>query len=693
MTNAFPRFLRRSAAVIAPIALANAALAQSPAAGGGPEPLTIGSKAPVPDIEKFVQGEAPAKWFEPGKVWVVEFWATWCGPCKVAMPHMSDLADKYGSKMVVVGVSDEEVGTVSEFMAKPEWKQKARYVIATDSDRSTHRQYMEAAGQMGIPTAFLVKDGTVQWIGHPMQIDEPLAKALDGTWDPAAFKQEFERKAEPGRKQMAQRALMAKARKSGDWAPVLAMMDQDIAAAEPAARAMMQVSKFKLMISDANVPADGYSLGREIVAANKGNAAVMNEVAWFVLDNAKVKQRDPAFAMQAAQAAVDASKGEDPAILDTMARACWESGDKAKAVEWQRKAIGLADEGMAAELKETLRKYEGGEAPAKKTALMLDGKDGTGAPAGGDAPAGPKGGSPGGAGDRPAGRGGSGRGPGGRGAPGASTELTPEAEKVFPPLAAEGFDSPEALVEYLPKAGNDAGGMLRLMRAQRSATDGGKIALRVAAALVEDMSPVVTASMKKFGAAAKPMMGVPNVGARSEIKMDGADRATLVTLDADGKPTGQLTGLVKADGKWFFDFDKSAGIDRDGGSSMAMMANMMGSGMRSAARKAAASTAKDIEDGKVASGEEATAQFGARMQQEMMASMMPPGAEGGPAGGGRAGGSASGGGRAGGSASGGGRAGGSSSGGGSSGGGSSGSEGGGGSKPSGAEPAGGGAPR
>ncbi len=683
MNIAIPGLLRLSATVILPLAIGPAALAQAEGKDGAPEPLTIGSKAPVPDIEKFVQGEAPSKWFEPGKVWVVEFWATWCGPCKVAMPHMSDLADRYGSKMAVIGVSDEKVDTVSEFMAKPEWKEKARYVIATDSDRSTHRQYMEAAGQMGIPTAFLVKDGTVQWIGHPMTIDEPLAKVLDGTWDAAAFKPEFEKKAEPGRRQIAQRSVMAKARKSGDWGPVLAMMDKDIAAAEPAARTMMQVSKFKLMVSDANVPADGYALGREIVAANKGNAAVMNEVAWFVLDNAKVKQRDPAFAMQAAQAAVDASKGEDAAILDTMARACWESGDKAKAIEWQKKAIDRAGDEMAGELKDTLKKYEGGDAPAKKTSLPIDDKDGsgggagTGAPAGGDAPAGPKGGKSGGAGDRPAGRGGSGRGPGGRGAPGApamEAKLSPEAEKVFPPLAAEGFDSPEAIVEYLPKAGNDAGGMLRLMRAQRSGTEGGRIALRVAAALVEDMSPVVTASMKKFGAAAKPMMGVPNIGAKSEVKMDGADRATLVTLGADGKPTGQLTGLVKADGKWFFDFDKSAGIDRDGGASMAMMANMMGSGMRDAARKAAASTAKDIEGGKIASSEEATAQFGARMQQEMMASMMPPGAEGGPAGGGRSGGGASGGGRAGGSSSGGGG-------------------GGGGSKPSGAEPAGGGAPR
>ena len=63
------------------------------------EPMTIGSNAPAPQIEKFVRGTEP-KWFESGKVYVIEFWATWCGPCKQSMPHISDLAgpDPWRSK-------------------------------------------------------------------------------------------------------------------------------------------------------------------------------------------------------------------------------------------------------------------------------------------------------------------------------------------------------------------------------------------------------------------------------------------------------------------------------------------------------------------------------------------------------------------------------------------------------------------
>ena len=53
---------------------------------------------------------------------------------------------------------------------------------------------MRAAGQSGIPTAFIVgKTGQVEWIGHPMTMDEPLAQVVAGDWDRAAAKAEFDK--------------------------------------------------------------------------------------------------------------------------------------------------------------------------------------------------------------------------------------------------------------------------------------------------------------------------------------------------------------------------------------------------------------------------------------------------------------------------------------------------------------------
>ncbi|KAA5542189.1 redoxin domain-containing protein [Roseiconus nitratireducens] len=168
--------------------------------------LTIGSKAPALDIEHWVQDGngkfQPVTDFDSGTVYVVEFWATWCGPCISSMPHLAQLQNEYRDRGVrIVSVSDESLDEVEALLKKP-YPQKeesfadvtSAYSLTTDPDGSTHRDYMQAAEQRGIPTSFVVgKTGLVEWIGHPMKLDEPLAAVVDGTWDREAFKQEMER--------------------------------------------------------------------------------------------------------------------------------------------------------------------------------------------------------------------------------------------------------------------------------------------------------------------------------------------------------------------------------------------------------------------------------------------------------------------------------------------------------------------
>ena len=67
--------------------------------------LTIGDEAPAISVSQWVKGD-PVDRLDPNKTYVVEFWATWCGPCRVSIPHLTELQKKYKDKGVtIIGVS------------------------------------------------------------------------------------------------------------------------------------------------------------------------------------------------------------------------------------------------------------------------------------------------------------------------------------------------------------------------------------------------------------------------------------------------------------------------------------------------------------------------------------------------------------------------------------------------------------
>lgn len=156
-------------------------------------PLGLGDPAPPLSIATWVTGE-PVDGFAEGTVTVVEFWATWCGPCLASMPHISSLQEQYGDAVRFIGVTREGLDVVEGFLAKEQsegktWAEVITYRLVIDEDSATNTAYMKAAGQNGIPCAFIVgKSGLVEWIGHPIEIDEPLEAIVNDSNDddPAA---------------------------------------------------------------------------------------------------------------------------------------------------------------------------------------------------------------------------------------------------------------------------------------------------------------------------------------------------------------------------------------------------------------------------------------------------------------------------------------------------------------------------
>lgn len=72
------------------------------------------SPAPPIKVDDWLRGEPLAN-FQPGKVYLLEFWATWCGHCVAVIPHLTQLQEKYqDSGFEVVGVAAREQGPTAE---------------------------------------------------------------------------------------------------------------------------------------------------------------------------------------------------------------------------------------------------------------------------------------------------------------------------------------------------------------------------------------------------------------------------------------------------------------------------------------------------------------------------------------------------------------------------------------------------
>ncbi|WP_426441034.1 UbiA family prenyltransferase [Bradyrhizobium genosp. P] len=148
--------------------------------------MRIESFAPPIKVESWLRGQ-PLTSFQPGKVYIVQFWATWCLPCTAAMLHLVDLQEKYkDGGLEIIGVAANERGRTRD-----EVRTKLDAWLTKNLPNPNYRIAFEYTGEMsklwglscGIATSFVVSsDGYVAFIGRPMQLDDVMPKVLNGIW-------------------------------------------------------------------------------------------------------------------------------------------------------------------------------------------------------------------------------------------------------------------------------------------------------------------------------------------------------------------------------------------------------------------------------------------------------------------------------------------------------------------------------
>lgn len=324
--------------------------------------LKVGDPAPKIQPGSWAQGE-PVKELEGDKVYIVEFWATWCGPCVAAIPHVNDLYKKHKDQgLVVVGQNlGEDAKTVKDFVKQ--MGSKMTYRVTVDTPEGTMgKKWLEAAGQNGIPCAFVVsKKGRIAYIGHPMSMEEsmlekllaePSTKAADSTAKTAA-----DASSAPSAKAIelsAKAAELIRAGKLDEAEAAIAELQEQLTDNHRQVGGLLELD---LLLARKQTD-DAIQLAKLLAEDFSGKPEVVAAVAMHLVAAADAP---PALQAEAEKLAKPVSETDGvgrSGAFSALARVAFLRGNKEAAVDFQNKAVSAASPAEAAAAKAALESYK-----------------------------------------------------------------------------------------------------------------------------------------------------------------------------------------------------------------------------------------------------------------------------------------------------------------------------------------------
>lgn len=303
--------------------------------------LKVGDSGPAIEVKEYIQGEAP----ERGKPYVVEFWATWCGPCKKSIPHLNELYKKFRPMgLSIVGISDETPQKVKSFVKRQ--GDNMSYPIAIDG--GVQQQWFKAAGLRGIPAAFVVNaDNKIMWIGNPLdpQFGKIVEAVTKGRYNPVLAK-----RAAPKLSAAERAAKLRNFKQAYDHMDEVIALDNKVFID-------VAMDQYTMKLNQEKDPQAAGEYAEKLILMYRKDAGALQMIAIMLAADPDHDTHDMKRARDAADFLITLEGPRSVLALQTSAEVAYHAGDKDRAVSEQKRAWMFAKPHMKPLLKTDLDKY------------------------------------------------------------------------------------------------------------------------------------------------------------------------------------------------------------------------------------------------------------------------------------------------------------------------------------------------
>lgn len=324
----------------------------------GTPSLKVGDPAPPVSFGAFLKGKPIGK-LENGHMYLLDFWATWCTPCKLLMPHLSKVAERYKGKVDVLSVDVYERGPedkpYSANLSKLKRFMKGAqngmtFPVAMDDDRETMGRTWVEASAPGVPLGILIDgDGRVAWIGYPGdELGSIIRLALDGKLSADEIKASQARQDARIAENKSLRNQVSALEQAGEYTKAVSLVDRHLANVDKDSQdyPIWILTKYALL-THYDLP-QSRQVASEYLKEEGDYPVYLFEFAFQFAEGMSFSGNkiavDPVVAIEAAKALSKVADTHDPITLHALAGAYAAGHDYAAAAQCEEAALANLEE-------------------------------------------------------------------------------------------------------------------------------------------------------------------------------------------------------------------------------------------------------------------------------------------------------------------------------------------------------------